>query len=151
MKRVSPGSTDRFIAELSACDENCVIWPFAKNKSGYGITKRQYAHRVAFVKFHGEIPDGMVVMHSCDNPSCVNPAHLRAGSQKENLEDRRNKNRHPKGILSGTARLNDALVKDAREKHRNGISSVKLARIYGVSQSAMWYALSGKTWGHVDA
>jgi hypothetical protein len=93
----------------------------------------------------------MVVMHSCDNPSCVNPNHLKIGTQKQNLEDRKQKGRHPKGKLSGTAKLTDKAVAEARALHKSGATTVDLAKQFGVSQSAMWYAVSGTTWEHVDA
>lgn len=70
----------------------CIEWQQARNPKGYGWKRvdgsSQLAHRVVFEQAWGiKIPAGMVVMHTCDNPSCVNPMHLRLGTQKQNMED----------------------------------------------------------------
>lgn len=69
----------------------CWIWRLQKNAHGYGVmwhrNKRNYAHRISYTVFHGLIPEGMKICHSCDNPQCVNPAHLFIGSQADNMHD----------------------------------------------------------------
>ena len=69
-------------------------WPWLGPVTGsqeYGAfcfdSRYVYAHRFAYVLHHGEIPKGTVVMHTCDDPICVNPAHLNAGTQKDNIRD----------------------------------------------------------------
>lgn len=84
----------------------CWLWTAGKYPRGYGMVNlgrfadgRQqttYAHRVAYVLMHGNIPAGLVVMHTCDVPACVNPAHLRLGSQGDNIRDASSKGRLPK-------------------------------------------------------
>jgi len=73
------------------CSRNCWLWLRSKTKRGYGkITldgKTLYVHRVVWEALHGEIPKGMKILHHCDNPSCVNPAHLFQGTQKDNMQD----------------------------------------------------------------
>lgn len=70
---------------------NCWQWIGSKNKQGYGyfayLGKYERAHRVSFVLFKKPIPDGLIICHSCDNPSCVNPEHLWAGTHKDNVND----------------------------------------------------------------
>jgi len=71
----------------------CWIWTGALNNKGYGNFCGGYAHRWSYQRFVGEIPDGLNVLHRCDTPSCVNPAHLRLGSQLDNMRDAKSKGR----------------------------------------------------------
>ena len=81
----------------------CWIWTSAKSGNGYGaITLRRKsmaAHRVSFIIHKGEIPDGLIVMHSCDVPLCVNPDHLSLGTHRDNAADMVAKGRHAHGEL----------------------------------------------------
>lgn len=74
----------------------CWVWMAGRHEQGYGLFKlagsMRRAHRLSFELVNGPVPEGKVVCHSCDNPSCVNPAHLWAGSQKENMLDFMEKN-----------------------------------------------------------
>lgn len=78
----------------------CWEWVGCKlNKFGHGgfysEGRTLMAHRFSYTHFVGEIPEGMVIMHMCDNPACVNPEHLRAGTSEENVHDMLRKGRHP--------------------------------------------------------
>ena len=78
--------------------DECWEWEAYRQENGYGTIKKNRkdigAHRVSWELENGrEVPDGMVVMHSCDNPSCVNPAHLSVGTQADNLADCKAKGR----------------------------------------------------------
>ena len=90
--------TPEFVAsfELKVVRDDCMpdgchIWTGSRNNAAYGTTrnngKNVIASRASYVIYKGEIPHGMVVCHSCDNPPCVNPAHLFLGSQSDNMKD----------------------------------------------------------------
>lgn len=88
---------------IEAFPETCIEWdgPFA-NRYKYGIVSldghRLLAHRLAYRLFHGKIPRGFCVCHSCDNPKCFNPKHLWVGTQKENMQDAHRKGRLPRQL-----------------------------------------------------
>jgi len=87
---------ERFWEKVQKTD-NCWNWVGAKNRFGYGIlhqgNKTQQAHRFIYGYLRGPIKPGLVVMHSCDNPPCVNPSHLSVGTIRENALDALRKGR----------------------------------------------------------
>lgn len=88
----------RYVVVESGCWE----WTGTRNRQGYGvvciaINKRPTgipAPRLQWMHYHGEIPAGQVIMHTCDNPPCINPAHLRLGTYGDNINDCVAKGRH---------------------------------------------------------
>ena len=86
---------------LKGHNGECWIWTGARTLGGYGQFRLRghfskfMAHRVGYRWFRGEIPRGKLLLHMCDNPSCVNPEHLSAGSYLENFEDMIEKGRAP--------------------------------------------------------
>lgn len=85
--------------------DGCWNWIGCVHPTGYGqfsLNRSTYrAHRVAYTIANGPIPSGMVICHSCDNPTCVNPQHLWAGSQAENMRDCATKGRINRGGSRG--------------------------------------------------
>jgi len=81
--------------------DKCWDWAGHTRWDGYGRFRHQhkavFAHRYSYELHHGQIPDGMSVMHTCDNPICTNPKHLRVGTHQENMDDMRAKGRAWKG------------------------------------------------------
>ena len=83
--------------------DECWLWQGARHPDGYGRVGGQQAHRVALSLDLGRpIREGMCVLHSCDNRPCVNPMHLREGTNAENVQDRVRRNRSARGESHGT-------------------------------------------------
>lgn len=93
-----PNLEQRFWKKVHKTD-SCWLWTGAKFKSGYGQIddkgKTLRAHRVSYELRYGVTPGDFHVLHSCDNPPCVNPSHLFLGTVKDNMRDCISKNRHP--------------------------------------------------------
>lgn len=90
---------DRFWGKTEEMPNGCLRWTSVVDRSGYGrvYTRRTTtfaAHRLAWILTYGPIPQGMCVLHRCDNPPCINPAHLFLGTDKDNAMDRDGKGRN---------------------------------------------------------
>lgn len=110
------------------------------------------AHRLAFQLVKGPIPEGLSILHSCDNPPCCNPAHLTAGTTKENVQDAISKGRwsNRQGMNAGTSKLTDSQVKEIRTLHDGSRGSMaRLAKQFNVCKSSVSQILRGVTWQHV--
>ncbi len=156
-----PTVSERFWARVEQCESGCWIWTgVLDSRQRYGrfaIKKRQYqAHRVAWYLHTGEWPPGdRVVCHSCDTPSCVNPAHLFLGTQADNLRDMWVKGRGHDG--SGSARgearynavLTDELVREIRAEYASGVPIHVLARRYDRDASHLRQVVRRQIWKHV--
>jgi hypothetical protein len=152
---------DRFWSRVDKTGD-CWLWTYCKNTCGYGVFgvgtgKHVLAHRAAWTYTNGDIPKGLSVLHKCDNPICVRPAHLFLGTQRDNVRDMWRKGRNARmalharrGIKHYRARLTPEIVAAARERYAGGgISQSSLATEFGVSQTAISKAIRGANWAHV--
>lgn len=131
-------SLDRFWERVTVAD-GCWEWSGARTASGYGtmlfMGEQRYAHRVSFEQHHGPLGFKVVVCHSCDNPGCVNPGHLFAGTQADNMADAVSKNRHHHGEGHRFARLSDADVREIICAVQSGASQAQVAREFEIHPS----------------
>ena len=149
----------RFWAKVdrSGGDEACWPWIGARNPDGYGHLRgagrvmRQATHVVLEIAGRPLLP-GQIALHSCDNPPCANPRHLRGGTQAENLSEMSDRGRSYRGGFPGEANgravLTEAAVAILRQRRSEGLSLSRLAAMFGVSKSTVWSAVSGTSWRH---
>ncbi|MGI9141556.1 MAG: HNH endonuclease [Fluviibacter sp.] len=159
-------NVDRFLSYIdqSGGAEACWEWSGCKDESGYGrfhVGKSRnsqiLAHRAAYGIATGENPEA--VCHSCDNPSCCNPAHLFGGTRDDNNKDMARKRRHwlhankeraTKGEKHGRAKLDDQKVLQIQNEYNaGGITQRALAAKYSVSQRTINKVVTRTGWSHV--
>lgn len=166
MATTTLSTEQRFFNSVHKSDDpdGCWLWTGGKFSTGYGRftveKKRVLAHRWAYEHFTGKIPGGLLVCHRCDNPACVNPAHLFIGTHKDNSQDMVQKRRavyqrHPEKARRGEKHLNAKLTADkVREIRRRyalgGISQSRLAQEFSVSTRSISYIVTRQHWQHID-
>jgi len=157
----------RFWDKVQKRESGCWEWTASKANKGYGafgiggiVVK---AHRVAFLWSGGVVPSGLYLMHSCDNPACVNPSHMSVGSKADNNADMCRKGRHrpggsktPKarckyerGATHHHAKLTEDSVRNLRSDRNLGISFSQLAKKYQITSSCAYRIAKGLSWTHV--
>lgn len=107
------------------------------------------AHRYSWELAYGAIPEGMKVLHKCDNPQCVNPAHLFLGTTADNAADMIRKGRNRTGERHHAAKLSREAVEAIREAAGSGVPQVDLARQHGVSEATISSIVLRHTWAKV--
>jgi len=147
-----------FIARFEAKfekTEGCWLWTASVAGKGYGQMKlprerrQEYAHRLAYLIYRGEIEPGQYVCHTCDTPACVNPKHLFLGTCKDNQQDMKRKGRSTYGEKNARAQLSEREVKEIRACLAAGMTQVKIAKAFGIHQVHVSRIKTGKRWSHV--
>ena len=152
----------RFWKHVSKEPGPCWIWTAAKAARGtrrlpYGVYGFQVngrwmtvaAHRASYYLHNGVDPLSSLVCHSCDEPTCVNPAHLFVGTQGENIADMVAKNRNAKGSKNGWAVLKEEDVHEMRKLFADGMPNKDIASIYGIDKSHVWRIVTRRVWLHI--
>jgi len=150
--------------------DGCWNWTGTKNRAGYGMIGiggrsegHMIAHRYMYELVYGtKLPKGqsVVIMHTCDNPACVNPRHLRRGTMRDNILDMHQKGRAkwnpnpppPKsrpGSANGNSKLTETDVARIRQRIRDGERIEHLAREYNVRPTTLGWMRDRVTWKHV--
>lgn len=137
-------------------ETSCWQWTAATNKFGYGKLfsgngNWVLAHRFAWEQANGEVPEGMFVLHHCDNPKCVKIDHLYLGTKQDNARDRDLRNRRvaPKGSAHGRSKLTEEQVKQIRQLHDEGKSCWSLGKIFMVNAKSVQDIVNRKNWNHI--
>lgn len=134
-------------------DDGCWNWSGPVDTKGYGRLhtkgKTVKAHRLSLRYHTGSLDEDMAVLHSCDNPLCVNPGHLREGTRGENSRDMVLRRRSLSGERHNNAKLNWGQVREIRN-NPDGLTTSKLAKKYGVSTTHIRYIVNGKNWKESD-
>ncbi len=147
-------TVDSFWSKVNKTN-SCWLWTKGKTKAGYGTLgfrgRDTYAHRLSWILFNGEIPNGLHVLHNCpsgDNPACVNPSHLFLGTQGDNVRDAARKGRFGdrKGENSPRAVLKSEYVPAIRCMHSEGWTQKSIANQFGVSRGAIQQIVNGNNW-----
>ena len=148
--------TLRFWSKVQkAGKDECWLWTASVAGKGYGQiklpqTRRQmYAHRLSYELHNGPVPEGMMVLHKCDTPRCVNPSHLFLGMGADNLADMASKKRHLYGERNTEHRLKEATVHSGFDLSERGWSQHRIAKKVGVGQPQIGRILRGERWRHV--
>ena len=145
-------STERFWSKVDRGDpDQCWEWKAATDRWGYGKfridEKKKYAHRVSYEFHHGPIPEGMLVLHSCDNPACVNPAHLHFGTHQDNMIERGERNRSASGKNNGQVKLTTDQVHQIRIRYATGgVTQKQLAEEFEVTQQQISNIILKRKW-----
>lgn len=138
---------------IKSKDKNgCWVYPALK---GYGKMmvngKVTVAHRFSYELHNGKIPEGMLVLHKCDNRPCVNPDHLFLGTYSDNTQDMLKKNRGnaPRGSCHFRSTLTENDIAIIKKRILNGEKMTNLAHEYNVSWCTLYQMKGGKSWRHV--
>lgn len=134
--------------------EGCWEWQRGLDRHGYGRTSYQakdvLAHRLAWLLTHGPVPEGLYVCHHCDNRRCVRPDHLFLGTQKDNLDDARDKGRPLSSLKAGSlhhkTKVTEAVASEIKAARTSGETAKSIARRLGLGYRTVTRVLHDEHW-----
>lgn len=141
-----------------AHEHGCWNWTGFCEPHGYGVIavdryKRVKAHRVSWEIHNGAIPDGLCVLHECDNRRCVNPRHLYLGTRADNNRDRglrrRGKEHRQNGAANDNAKLTEADVRAIDALLKTDRTQAEIAALFGVKQPQVSRIKLRQSWAHL--
>lgn len=133
----------------------CRLWNRCYDRSGYGWVryegKARSAHRVSYQVFVGPIPDGLCILHSCHTPACIEPKHLRVGTQGDNMVDRALAGRYANGERHCRSKLKNSEVLEIKRLYSlGGVSYRQLAKQFGIAYVTIGKIIRGERWKEVS-
>lgn len=153
---VDPMVAARFWAKVKVGRPgDCWLWTAGTTSQGYGVFHPRKgetvgAHRVSLsVKLGRPLGPNMYACHTCDNPACVNPAHLYEGTHQQNVDDSVRRGRHKRGAMGRDVKLSDESVLAIRKRAASGERNRVLAAEYGVTESLISMIARGSRWAHL--
>lgn len=145
-----PDLSDKDIAKFktkvdTTSNENgCQIWIGYKNYANYGFfcfsKQRFLAHRVAYLIANGQFAPDLHICHTCDNPACVNPTHLFAGTHQDNMADAHKKGKFANNRLK--IMLNDDDIAKIKALKEEGLTQLEISKIFNIRPYHVWSVLS---------
>lgn len=170
--KYTPQDIERFMSKVQESGD-CWLWTARTKPKGYGMfdvshegrERTLLAHRFAYEVSNGEIPEGLMVLHTCDTPSCVNPQHLFLGTHRDNMDDMISKGRSTRGERNPTKLYPDRVTRgvqhpkthltendvcDIRWQRALGHTLREIGERYGMTTGAIHSIVARKTWRHVD-
>lgn len=153
LSKITPPQIKKFWLNTDRrSDSECWNWKSTKDNWGYGrismFDTEAKSHRFSWVIHFGGIPEGLCVLHRCDNPACVNPKHLFLGTNLENIQDRHIKMRDAFGEKNSHAKLTRDCVSAIRKRAMNGERQRDLCKEYKISTSQICSIVNKKSWRH---
>lgn len=148
---------EQILKDTETLANGCMVWTKSRTKAGYGQKglngTKYYTHRLVCEIVNGKSAPKQEVLHSCDNPPCCNPNHLRWGTRKQNVADMIARGRQvsnpSKGEKHGGARLTAYEVVEIRILHSHGFVLTDLAKIFGVTPAHIHLIVTRKLWKEV--
>ena len=135
-----------FECTLSVANGYPRIW-FIRENGERGLYK---ANRFSWEFFYGPIPDGLWVLHRCDNRKCIRPDHLFLGNASDNQKDMVAKGRSAKGQKQGSSKLKDSEVLEIKKLLHNGYLTKRLGELFNVTTRHIWAIKRGLRWRHIN-
>lgn len=142
----------RWIVDKNGC---WICISHCRDRNGYpqrrlkinGKKRLYYISHLHYEKYKDKIPNGLFVLHKCDNPACINPEHLFLGTQKDNMNDKQQKGRVPHGENHCRSKLTE---NEVREIINLSLSQYKIAKIFNVGRGVIKGIKENKTWKHIE-